>query len=81
LREKKIESLQVKALWSLKDSELRKQLLSFSHKVFVPTRTSIAKQSTSGNVDKRALAPAESAHLRQLHMKKKLDDLGKSSQV
>ena len=81
MREKKIDSTQVRNLWSLKDSDVRKQLSAFSHKVSVSMRTSIAKQSTSGNDDKRELVPSESTRLRQLHMKKKMDDLGKSSQV
>ena len=71
LREK-IDSVQVRNLWSLKDSEIGKQLTAFSHKVSLSTRTSIAKQSTSGNDDKRAFAPAESKRLRELHLKKKL---------
>lgn len=76
----KIYPVLVKNLRSLKDSEIRKQLTAFSHTVSLSTRTSIAKQSTSGNDDKRAFAPAESMCLRQLHMKKQIDDLGKSYQ-
>jgi hypothetical protein len=81
LREKKIDSVQVRSFWSLKDSEIRKQLSAFSPKMSLSTRTSIAKPSTSGIDDRRTLAPAEAAQQRQLQMKKKMDDVGKSSQV